>query len=1328
MATRTFTRRPRLYPDELPTDEFVLEPPPEMPRPEPLNLMTFVLPGAMIVMVGGFIVIGGFNPASLMMGSMMLITTIGMLGASGGNRESKAQLIADRNDYLKYMRNVRQELRTLREDQRSTLLWTHPEPSSLWSLVGTRRMWERRTTDDDFTQVRVGLGSQALTRPLRAPQTGPVDEVDPICATTLRSMVRANSTVDDLPIAVRLDSFPVVEFNGSAEAARGAVRSLLCQAATLHGPDTLHIAAVAGGQLREEWDWLKWLPHNRATHVKDSLGPVRMVGSSLEQVDEWLGGELSNRPRFSRQGELGVEEAHVIVVVDGAAGGIDPTLLGDGLLGVTVIDLSGSLPELTDRAGLQLEVDDEDLYVVQDDEPARLGRVDRLTATEASSLVRAMAAYRLSDRGEVADDGTGENVEVGELTDLLGLGDPAQITADAAWKPRSNRDLLRAPIGVGPGGEVVELDIKESALGGMGPHGLVIGATGSGKSELLRTLVLALGLTHSPEQLNLVLIDFKGGATFAGLQDLPHVAAVITNLEDDLGMVDRMYDALSGEMNRRQELLRAAGSVVNIREYAKARASLPPSPDLPVLPSLFVVCDEFSELLSQKPDFAELFVAIGRLGRSMGIHLLLASQRLEEGKLRGLDSHLSYRIGLKTFSAGESRAVLGVPDAYDLPSVPGVGYLKFDTTTMSRFKAYYVSGPYSAYAGSTAGADGPGTRSGYLRPVSFVSDVVEIPDERSEEEIAPEVVVETPAQEKRSISLLEVIVDQLSDEGPAAHEVWLPPLEESPALDVLYPPLTRDPERGVQVTGGGYGLLRPALGVVDLPYEQRRDPLVVDFSGGAGHGIVVGGPQSGKSTALRTMVSSLALTHTPREVQMYIVDLGGGSLAGCAGLPHVGGVAQRSRPDYVRRMIAEVATVLADREHLLTEYGAESMADYRRLQRSGQVPFERDAFGDVFLFIDGWGQFREEFEDLESKVTTIAGRGLSYGIHVVLSSMRWMEVRPAIKDAIGTRIELRLGDPSESEFERKIAQLVPQGRPGRGLTPAKKHLLIGLPRTDSDSDPDTLTQGFSAMVKAVAEAWTGPVAPPVRMLPDSLPAADLPAATRDFLPFGVNEEALAPIAINPEAEPFLLYFADGEMGKTSFLRVVAENIMASRTSAEARILLADYRRTMLGAVPPEYLAGYGSGRQQLGALLGDLIPLLQGRVPGPDVTAEQLRERSWWSGPDVFILVDDYDIVATGMDDPLTALIELLPQARDIGLHLIITRRTSGASRAMYGGLVQPMRDLGAVVFVGNGPKEEGVLAGTAKPSDSLPPGRGYLVTRKHGTQLVQIAHHVDAG
>src|SRR5690606_31991268 len=222
-----------------------------------------------------------------------------------------------------------------------------------------------------------------------------------------------------------------------------------------------------------------------------------------------------------------------------------------------------------------------------------------------------------------------------------------------------------------------------------------------------RTIVTSLAVTHASDDLNFVLVDFKGGATFASMDALPHTSAVITNLADELSMVDRMQDAISGELVRRQELLRAAGNYVSRHEYEQARRAGEP---LAALPSLLIICDEFSELLANKPDFIDLFVMIGRLGRSLGVHLLLASQQLEEGRLRGLDTHLSYRIGLRTFSPMESRVVLGVPDAYELPNAPGHGYLKVGTQVMRRFRAAYVSGPYRPRRQGAPDPSGPGRR------------------------------------------------------------------------------------------------------------------------------------------------------------------------------------------------------------------------------------------------------------------------------------------------------------------------------------------------------------------------------------------------------------------------------------------------------------------------------------------------------------------------------------------------------------------------------------------------------------------------------------------
>jgi S-DNA-T family DNA segregation ATPase FtsK/SpoIIIE len=524
----------------------------------------------------------------------------------------------------------------------------------------------------------------------------------------------------------------------------------------------------------------------------------------------------------------------------------------------------------------------------------------------------------------------------------------------------------------------------------------------------------------------------------------------------------------------------------------------------------------------------------------------------------------------------------------------------------------------------------------------------------------------------------------------------------------------------------GNGRLQVPMGIVDRPYEQRRDMLWADFAGAAGHGVLAGGPQSGKSTMLRTLIMSMALTHTPEEVQFYCLDLGGGTLAGLADLPHVGGVAvARREPDKARRIVAELTTLLTEREGRFGALGIDSMNEFRNRKRRGEIPPEQDAFGDAFLVVDNWRALRDDFEELETSITRLATQGLAYGVHVVISANRWADLRPAIKDMLGTRFELRLGDPTESDIDRRTAVNVPAGRPGRGLTREKLHMLTGLPRIDGSSDADTVAAGVADAVAKIRGAWRGRPAPQVRLLPEMITYEEvLQADTRrdsKLVPIGVNEEDLQPIYLDFNADPHFFAFADGESGKTNLLRQIARGITDRFTPQEAVILLVDYRRTMLGFLSGDSLLGYAVSSTQLDSMVQDVYGSMTRRLPGADVTQEQLKTRSWWTGPDLFVLVDDYDLVVTQTNNPLKPLSDFLAQAKDVGLHLIVVRRTGGASRASYDPVIGKLKEIAAPGMVMNGSKDEGALIGNIRPS-AMPPGRGNLLTRKAGKQLVQVS------
>lgn len=1354
MSTRVYRRGPRPQAPSVGSGELHLESPPEVPRVVPTGMLLKLLPLVMVLGSVGFIAVMGVNqPTSWLFGGMFALSTLGMVagGATRGGGQRRAEADEDRKDYLRYLGQMRARTRRTATEQRDALEWTHPDPDELVALARGPRMWERRPHDADFCHVRVGRGSQRLATALVPPQTGPVEELEPVSTVALRRFVRTHSIVPDLPTAVSLRAFAAVAITGrDPEVRRGLARAVLAQLVTFHSPDELVVAVAATGPARGRWEWVKWLPHVAHPRRVDGAGPVRMVASSLAAVESWLADELATRGRFTRGAAPAADTAHVLVVLDDAVvEGSEQILLEEGLAGVTLLDLSDSVGTLTTRRGLALVLDHEPEPGVERDGDARdgplrvgargragvewFGRPDTLREAEAEALARRLAPCRTP---ATAGDEDEPLLSSPGILELLGVdGEPDTFDVAAAWRPRPLRDRLRVPFGVTADGEPVELDIKEAAQEGMGPHGLCVGATGSGKSELLRTLVLGLITTHSSETLNLVLVDFKGGATFAGLSAAPHVAAVITNLADDLSLVDRMQDALAGEMQRRQERLRAAGNIASVAEYERARENGAP---FEPLPTLFVVVDEFSELLTQKPDFAELFVAIGRLGRSLQIHLLLASQRLEEGRLRGLDSHLSYRIGLKTFSAADSRAAIGVPDAHELPSVPGSGYLKHDTTTMTRFKAGFVSAPHRTPLRPRDRDAEPAAPVGDRRPRPFRAGWVDLPapapgpspPDRDDEPDAGRDEGAGRDAPSSGPSVLDVVVERLRGQGPPAHEVWLPPLADPVPLDALLPPLTATPERGLCPVGfPANGRLAVPVGVVDRPFDQRRDVQWAELSGDAGHVAVVGGPQSGKSTLLRTLVCSAALTHTPVEVQFYCVDLGGGTLGALAGLPHVGSVAARGDGDLVRRLVAEMTGLLADRERWFRALGIDSMADLRERRRRGELApgtGGADAWGDVFVVIDGWQAFRSEYEALEQAVVALAGAGLSYGVHVVIATNRWAEIRPALKDLLGTRLELRLGDPGESEVDRRTAAVVPAGRPGRGLSPEKLHVLSALPRADGATGVADLGAATTALVAQVARAWPGPGAPAVRMLPASVDVAALPgpdAHPPHVLPLGLDEERLAPVLLDVLADPHLLCYADAESGKTALLRLYAQQVVSRYSPDRARLMVVDYRRALLGVVDSGHLLSYTTSVGAATDAMAELAASLGRRLPGPDITPEQLRTRSWWSGPEVFVLVDDYDLVAASgatAGNPLAALMEFLPQARDVGLHVVLARRCGGASRAMFEPVLARLRELSSPGLVMSGSRDEGPLLGSVRPGPQ-PPGRGWLVSRRHGERLVQL-------
>jgi DNA segregation ATPase FtsK/SpoIIIE, S-DNA-T family len=1331
MTRIAFHRPARLIYPEPPRDRIGVPVPPQAPRGSQQGaLLTMMLPLLSTVAMAGYL-ISYQRPVLIALGVGFLVLSVGVTAAVRwqSRRSTSGTFRVQRERYLDMLAAARATARAAAGAARRSAAVRQPSVPRLLGLVARRRrIWERRGSDPDFLRIRVGTGRGVLGGGVELTgRLDPMADHDHELLAQAEDVVAGHRLVGHQTAWLDLARSGVVSLVGDPAGSRALARALTCQIAVLHAPEDVLIAVCTGGAAG--WEWAKWLPHTREPGASAEAGVASLIAPDfglladfLERERDRARDEAATRRGSFRADRGGGSRRRLVVILDGyrpdapwARAEILDSLWADAGpdLGITLVCLTASRATEPSRVDVRATLGPGGRLELSGPDHERFAKVEAATAdlpdpALCEAIARRLAPLRLSeDREPVLS-------RITTLPEMLGVPDVGALDGRRGRVMADDPDMLRVPIGMDGEGEQVHLDLKESAQRGMGPHGLVVGATGSGKSELLRTLVTALAIRHRPELLSFVLVDFKGGATFAGVTELPHVSGLITNLADDLAMVDRVRAALQGEQQRRQQLLRDAGNVDSVREYqirqAAGHKDVRGQP-LPPLPYLLIIVDEFGELLSGRPDFIDLFVQIGRVGRSLGMHLLLATQRLEENRLRGLASHLSYRICLRTFSAGESRVVIGTPDAYHLPPVPGSAYLKVDETVYRRFRVAHVSGAY-------VGARDPAEDAG--RPLALVPLTL-----RQAAAPAPAAPAPRTAAQIAAPTELQVAVDRLSRFDQPVHQVWLPPLPAAIGLGSLIGPVTEDPQRGLAAgLWSAPGGLKVPVAVVDLPLSQQQQPLVLDLSGKDGNVALVGAPQAGKSTLLRGMLLAVMLTGTPDEVQLSVIDFGGGGLLALADAPHVTGVASRLEPARARRLLAETMRAVREREELFRAEGIGSVADFRQRRDAGGLPPGTRA-ADLILVIDNWAAVRGEIEESDAIVVELAARGLGVGVHLVLTANRWVEIRANLRDSVGGRLELRLNDPYESEISRAVSRQLTGAVPGRGAIAPGAFFQAALPRLDDGGAGGAaagLSEAQAKLIARIAGAWPGAPAPPVRMLPERITVAELAALAGGAPAVAVDERDLAPVAIDlARDQPHFLVFGDTGAGKSQFLRTWMRAAISGRTSADVRFLLVDYRRGLLGVVPDGFVGAYAGDPHAAGAYAAQLAERLAERRPPAAISARELRSRSWWQGPELYLVVDDLDMLATGTGSPLAVLTPFLVQGRELGFHLVAAHRSAGAARAlMSGSVASRVAELGASGLLLSGDPREGAVLGGVR-SAPQPPGRGLLVGRG-GASLIQVA------
>ncbi|WP_333889939.1 type VII secretion protein EccCa [Mycolicibacterium gadium] len=1304
MSRLIFEARRRIAPPTVRKGTITIEPPPELPRMVPPSLLRRVLPYLIVILIIGMIValvatgMRLISPTTLFFPFVLLLAATALYRGTD-NKMRTEEVDAERADYLRYLSVIRDNVRAHAAEQRAALEWSHPDPRLLAEVPGTRRQWERDPHDSDFLVVRTGLHDAPLGAGLRVKDSADEVDLEPVSHTTLRGLLDVQRTVRAVPAAIDLAKVSRISVLGEPDEVRGALRAWLIQAVTWHDPAVLGVALASPAFESDDWSWLKWLPHNDVPGSSDGAGPARYLCGDVAQLRSLLDPVLADRPPFGSDADSSAK--HLLIVVDDPEND-DPNVLVPrvGLSGVTLVHRIAEPPhreQYPDPERPILRVADGRLERWQSGGwAAYVDAADHLDVAEARHVAR-----RLSRWDSNPSQARTSNAGVATFSTLLGIPDAAALDVASLWAPRARADELRVPIGVTSTGDPLEFDLKDEAEGGMGPHGLMIGMTGSGKSQTLMSILLSLLTTHSADRLIVIYADFKGEAGADIFRDFPQVVAVISNMAEKRSLADRFADTLRGEVARREQLLMEAGRRVqgsafnSVLEYEAAIAA---GHDLPPLPTLLVVADEFSLMLSDHPEYAELFDYVARKGRSFRIHILFASQTLDVGRIKDIDKNTSYRIGLKVASPAVSRQIIGVEDAFHIEAGPdhkGEGYLVPTPGAMPvKFRSTYVDGIY----------DPPRVEKSVVVqslpvPQLFTAGRVEAPADTV-------TVVEPAAHEDRPPrKLVATIGGQLLHYGPKAPRLWLPPLDEPIPLDEL---LAR-----ADVSEREW---RWPLGEIDRPFAMRRDPLIFDATSAAANVLIHGGPRSGKTTALQTFILSAAALHSPRDVTFYCLDYGGGQLRELEDLAHVGSVASPLEPERIRRTFGELEQLLQARQ-----------------ARGHSGNGERDEYGEVFLVIDNLYAFSRDNTDtfntrnpLLAKVTELVNTGMSYGIHVIITTPNWLEVPLAMRDGLGLRLELRLADARDSNVRitgalRRPAEAVPADQPGRGLTMAAEHFLVAEPSLRD--------------IAVINARYPGVAAPPVRLLPLELaPAAVAPLyPAPERVVVGQREEDLAAVSLSFSDNPLLMVFGDAKSGKTTLLRHVIRTIRENSTPDRVAFTVID-RRLHLVEEPLFPDNEYTPNIDRITPAMLGLSALLEKRRPPAGLSPQELSRWSYQSDADGhthYLIVDDVDQIpdAPAVSGPFvgqrpwTGIIGLLSQASELGLRVIVTARATGSAHAlMTAPLLRRLNELqAAIVMLSGNPQDSGKIRGHR--FRRLPAGRAMLLDDGDAPTFLQLVN-----
>lgn len=1286
-TTPTVLLSPRT-PARLPRVQIDIPPPPPAPVRPGGSLLYQVLPVLLAAVGMGIILVVGNLQGSgmlavLLLGSLLLVgggAAVSVLmhrsQAAGYRRATRERVEL----YCRLLASTRDRLLALLEEQRRVLLDKDPDPVACARVAEERapRLWERSPTDTDFLVLRAGLGAQPSSVPVHTPRQPDPLVADPLIQAAAELGAWAGS-VWGVPVGLPLLDGQSAGVCGPGPAVAETVRALLLQLATHHAPDEVKLVALLPCAELAEWAWLRWLPHVWSDDRLDryiAATPDEAAALS-KRLEEILARRRETVSGYASAGSPSKPSVpvYVFVVADTGLAERMPVLADvasdeGARLGATALFLAPDRTRLPRGCKTILDVSDpgaDGRLIDAEGNVHPIPMLDRAPLPVAEEAAAALAPLR--PRRVAASSALPPQAP---LLDVLGVQAVEHVDALERWRRGGADRCLAVPIGVRPSGELLKLDLHQTADG---PHGLVAGSTGSGKSALLQALLLGLAASFHPHEVALVLVDYKGGSTAGPLRDLPHLVGLITNLDGNLAR--RALVALQAEIERRQALLSAAGCD-DLDAYLVRRRH---DPSLDPLPHLVLVVDEFAELKTERPDFIHQLVRTARVGRSVGLHLILATQKPRPAVDDEIWANARFRICLRVEQPQDSHDVLKRPDAASL-SGRGQGYLQVGHDEIfTVFQGAWGGAPYRPGAGATerqaiVRVDLDGTR----RPLGL-----ELPDAN-------------PGHDPTQAEALARYLRRTADEAAigALPKIWLPPLPDRLSLPAILNEASGWDGRGWRPT---HHWVEPVVGLVDDPSHRRQGPLRVDFAR-SGHLAVYGAPGAGKTTVLLTLAVSLVLEHAPSDVHLYLLDFGGQALANLAALPHVGGVVLADEEEKLVRLLRHLLAELGRRKAAFGQAGVATLHAYRAATKAS-LPA-------VVVLIDNLPALLHAYPDLEDQLAQLAQQGGSVGIHLAITAASPTLVRLRLASSFAQAMTLRLTDRADYGAVLSLPDgYEPVLLSGRGLVKGRPTLecqvalpALGVAEADQTAAVRRLAHGMDA-------AWSGPRPWRVRTLPEHVSLVDvLPREPRrdggPVAAVGLAEDELEPLLVDLREGPHFAIAGPPRGGKSTLLRTLLLSLLASVPTDRLRLYVVDVSRDGLADVAalPGVHAIHNAG--ELSAVLDEVEAL-------SDACLAQV------------LAIDDLEGLQRSGDSASLARLVSVIRDRRAGVHVLVVG-SSGTFGASYDGVGHAIKETQTGFVIGGSDYEDlqvlGINVPHAEASQGLPPGRGFYARRKRYVRL----------